>query len=155
MKWRLNCSLEGKLHYLEARKEYKKAITVAKAAHFSTRILNSNNRSKEIFSIVNELTNAERVLPKPIPTQELCNSLNNYFVEKISNIKVSIPISSPTKNPLALIGNPSTLEHFPAIYIQSFLDLLSRVKSGSPLDCCPPHILKDAFSALLCAAMTF
>lgn len=144
--WRLKYSLEEKLLYISAQKHYKKSILTAKAAHFSTRILNSNKSSKEIFTIINELSNPERILPKATFSQALCNSLNDYFIDKITTIKASIPKHSVTLDPSVLHKNSRTISCFPTISNETFQDLLVKVKSGAPSDCCPPHILKDCLA---------
>lgn len=75
-KWQLRYSSEERFQYLSARNIYKKAIVDAKTAYFSDRIENAHNKSKEIFSIMNDLSVGRILSALQTPTQALCDSLN-------------------------------------------------------------------------------
>ncbi|XP_078539927.1 uncharacterized protein LOC144824797 [Lissotriton helveticus] len=146
--WRRGYSKEDRAEFVRACNVYKNAITKAKASHISERIDSARNKSKEIFKIMNDFSSDHRVLPSQDPTQDTCNALNTYFIQKIADIKNAIS-PSISLSPLDSSSlNPCSLTQFPAITSSTLSELTTSIKSGSPKDCCPPPVLRAVFSAL-------
>lgn len=61
-------------------------------------------------------------------------------------IKASIRVSPVYEALPMALRNPCSLYQFPAISREALLELLIRVKSGSPADSCPPYILREVFT---------
>ncbi|XP_078523062.1 putative cation-transporting ATPase 13A4 [Lissotriton helveticus] len=147
-KWRTDYLEADRVNYCKTRKDYQKLLQEHKTNYFSKKILNAHNKSKELFNIVENLSASDRTSLPIAPTQELCNSLNSFFSDKISAIKQSIPT---TQSPLLLTDNfhnTATLSSLPPVDSIMLLNLLAKVTSGSPDDICPPFILREVGASI-------
>lgn len=148
-KWRQDYCPNKKTIFILALKEYKSTTLTTKTEYFSSKILELTNKSKDIFSIVDDLAKHDRVTVKPTPSQSLCDSLNTYFIDKIVIIQASIPKALSLPDPCCPHVNPHHFDQFPPITQEILFSLLKRVRSGSPTDSCPPHITRMSFSTFL------
>lgn len=128
-------------------KSYHKLISLEKKVYFSNRIEAATNTSKEIFKIVKEFTSPKSQVSNFSPSLLWINQLANFFADKIKNIQSTF-ISFPWNNevsedsfPVSLTGETPSFTVFPSLSLQSSLESLQKVKSGSPSDSCPAKIL--------------
>ncbi|XP_078528541.1 uncharacterized protein LOC144805954 isoform X1 [Lissotriton helveticus] len=111
--WRRNYCPSLRAKYKSRLIEYKKAILVAKTAYFTERVALSANKSRKFFSLVHNLATSDRSTPSLVPSQSLCSSLNDFFIDKIVRIKANIP-TAPQPCPTRPSPPPSSsLVRFP------------------------------------------
>lgn len=109
-------------------------IRTTKCRYFADRIAHCGKDQKRLFQIVHGLlrTRGEPILPKHTSDQQLADGFNDFFVNKIVNIRNSFSVvagperSSP--NP------PCTLDHFALTTEEE----LGKILANMPSKSCPP-----------------
>ena len=79
-------------HYIEQR-ELCAELSKEKQQEYYSKIINdSNNDQKTLFNIANTILNknSNRILPNHSNPVDLANEFNNYYIEKIDNIRGTI-----------------------------------------------------------------
>ncbi|XP_044139720.1 zinc finger protein 850-like [Bufo gargarizans] len=154
--WRRNLTTEHHTNYKSLTKKYHKAIFIAKKEHFSNTISKAINRPHELFKLVAQTMNPTCLEPPANETQEFCDELSEFFIDKIINIRETIQqniASNPTqvrqedKNHTNILQSPRftlvpiTIDNTKTI-IRSLRD------STSPNDIIPTKLLKECTDIL-------
>lgn len=141
--------METKLSYKKRIERYQQAILEAKRRYFTIKISEAGNSTRELFKSVNFLAKPQQETTFK-PDQALCNKLALFFLEKVQSIYHGFQgnnSSSAKKEPFDSSTSPS-LSTFQPITPEEVNDLLLSVKTGSPLDPCPPFILHQVSSMI-------
>ena len=164
-KTKLLCDKE---RFVALRKETTNLARQKKIIYYSNKIASSNNNTKQLYNVVNDLLskNNEKIYPSSTSDSELCNKFSNFFTDKIKTLRESFINSSncPINNIGTLINDNKTNNNFNNnninlkpqlnIFSQTTVDELRIVikKSGfsfAPNDPLPPSILKHEIEFFL------
>lgn len=123
---------------------------MAKRTSFKERIDNSAHNSKELFSIMKELTNpSSNDIP---PSQDLCDSLATFFHRKIADIHDSFNTQTPPTATDTPDSPPTShtghLISWNLANVEDTIKTMNTIHSGSPADPCPHHIFNKASSII-------
>lgn len=110
-------------YFLTYRKVYREVITNAKNIYFMRRLLNSNNKQRESWSIVNEITG--RVKRTSYTSDIDVNALNDYYCTVAQGLIKNI---QPVTNPLSYLSNINIPEPFHLSSTTS-TEILETIKS--------------------------
>lgn len=77
--------------YLLLKKEYRSALKKAKLSHNNSLIQTSSNKSKAVWSVINQTSKSK---PLPVPASMSPNDFNNFFINSVDDISSSIPPSN-------------------------------------------------------------
>lgn len=152
--WRKNYLPIAKSLYKDQLKCHHKLIFLEKKNYFSARITAASKTSREIFKIVKEFTSPRAQTPTFTPEASWINQLAFFFADKIRNIQSSfslcptVPSDCNTVLGSQCISTAPQLLTFPLLSFHSSLDLLQKIKSGSPSDVCPAFFLVDMAAIL-------
>lgn len=145
--------MEAKKKYCVDIKRYHLSIRKARAEFIATNILENNNHSKIIFSLLNKMLHANVKGDSPVSSNSQCEELAKFFVLKVDLIYNNFPTdsSSPTisrPDVLAESVIPSPLCSFPPLSLSESESLCLRIKSGSPTDPLRPDHLRQAVTTI-------
>lgn len=112
-------SENSRMLYQEMKREYKKDIRITKREHYKNRINSAENRSKEIWKIINTKLNRNKNKANPIKllvndkvikdSDKIANTFANFF-STISNIKLFEHFGENLSLPCTTMDNqPQTL----------------------------------------------
>lgn len=132
-----NCCELKKL-YNKQKKEYKKAITTAKRKYVSTRIENSQNRTKTVWSLVNSRIKNKPLVSDNAPDLDEFGKFFSSIVSTMMDEHFENVSKEPTLNPMvsaSMFCEPTTPEEV--------LSVIKNLKNKSPgLDGLPVQVLK-------------
>ena len=82
--------------YLSHKKKLQNLIKKAKTAHYSAKVRECSGHQGRVFKIVAHLQNVKgkQMLPQFDHALDLCNTFNDFFISKISNIRTKLDQSS-------------------------------------------------------------
>ncbi|KAJ1196503.1 hypothetical protein NDU88_000373 [Pleurodeles waltl] len=132
-----------------AMRKHHQLIRTTKRSFYKERIDNNTHNSKELFTIIKELTNPKSCTIDPPHSQDLCNSLSNYFHRKIADIRHSFttPSSSTTTTATTNTTAPyrtNRLNIWNPTNDKEIVKTKNSIHSGSLTDPCPHHIFNKA-----------
>lgn len=145
--WRKNYNPNDRLIYKQALKAYFKQILEAKKYFLSAKIERASNKNKDIFKIVSDFSAPAVVAKSFTPTEAWTSRMVSYFHNKVVSIQESFPPTPPVQSEKGVHNSPKlqatrpSFEQFPMIPLEKTLEVLKGIKSGSPSDPCPAHIL--------------
>ena len=95
-KWRRNKTEENRKKYVEQRKLCAEMSITKQQLYYTNLVDASANNQKSLFKIVDRLLDKtkERVLPSHTDSLKLANEFNDYYIEKIENIRKTIPLNN-------------------------------------------------------------
>lgn len=131
-------------------------IRSAKRQYYTDRIANCGRDQKQLFHIVHDLlkTKNTTVLPKHSSDQVLADAFNDYFVDKIVNIRSSIGAAAKVAE-VPPSDQPSSLDHFAPTSEQELTKILSKMSvTTCELDPIPSSFVKDNLDILLPTLVT-
>ena len=128
-----------------------KIINDEKKKYISENIADSNN-SKQLYSIFNKITgkNHDLILPSDTPIQTLPNLFNEFFVDKISKIRVALDSVNIAQSANTSQYNGKPFNIFSSVttdYVKKVI--LNSKKSFSELDSLPGDIFIHCLDTLL------
>ena len=91
--WRKTGLVVHREVYMEARDMVNALIDQEKRNHYQSIIAENHGNTKQLFSVVHLLIGKSKTTPLPSnkSASELCSLFGDFFVEKISKIRNSIP----------------------------------------------------------------
>ena len=98
--------IQVKNKYIELRRQYKKNLKLAKLNYFSNLVNNSSNKSKTIWTIVNE-TLHNNTKSNTIITGLDAETMNNFFIDKVDEVVSSI---LPNCDPMEFMKSYNKME---------------------------------------------
>ncbi|KAJ1209000.1 hypothetical protein NDU88_004379 [Pleurodeles waltl] len=105
-KWLHDRTQDNHTALKSATRRHHQLIRTAKKTAFKDRLDNNTHNTKELFSIVKELSNPSSITNDIPPSQDLCDSLATFFHRKITDIHNSFnpapPHPPPSPTPLRL-----------------------------------------------------
>ncbi|KAJ1090711.1 hypothetical protein NDU88_003840 [Pleurodeles waltl] len=135
-----------------ATRRHHQLIRTAKKTAFKDRLDNNAHNTKELFSIVKELSNPSSITNDIPPSQDLCDSLATFFHRKITDIHDIFnpdPPAPTTKSTTpATTTRTSRLTVWSSISDQDTIKTMNSIHSGSPSDPCPHHVFNKASAAI-------
>ena len=142
-----------------AQKRYCQYLSKAKQISYNKGVIDdavATNDQKQIYRAVNKLLDRSKenhILPDHTDSLHLANSLNNFFVDKPSTIRSTIPSISteyPVDTPPAQSESYNGLSEFrPTSAEEISLIVQSHGVKVGPGDVLTPQIIKDHLSVLL------
>uniref|UniRef100_A0A8C6M6H9 Reverse transcriptase domain-containing protein n=1 Tax=Nothobranchius furzeri TaxID=105023 RepID=A0A8C6M6H9_NOTFU len=127
---------------------YKDSISHAKSQYYSGLISSNSSNTKTLFSIMNSIFQPPDSLPIHLYSSETCNSLLQFFNEKVNRIHLSLPHSSPPSPDLFEPTIPFSSFELP--HPSEILDYITKSKpSTCQLDPIPTVLVKSCLSSLL------
>ena len=144
-------NLKDKETFKQLRKQTTALASKKKQEFYVSKIRNANNKPKMLFKVINTLKDSERVtvLPKASSDTLLANNFQQYFKEKISNIRHSFP---PTEPPPA-VPTPENIQAFDKFELATEDEIHAIVQSFgvscSPEDPIPAKLLNDNSDTLI------
>ena len=123
-------------------------IDQEKTHHYQSIIAENQGNTKQLFSVVHLLLGKSKPLPSNKSASELCSLFADFFVEKISKIRNSIPAESNSDNP-EVPESSSTMAFFKSVTVVEVTKLVTSMTNKScELDPMPTSFLKVAVGAL-------
>ena len=94
--WRKTGLQSHREAFIECKKEVRALTDAAKSRHYLQVIDENKNDPKRIFSIMDDLLGNKKVLVLPPGREdcELATLFNDFFIEKVANIRAGIPVTS-------------------------------------------------------------
>ena len=94
--WKKNRSEENRNNYVNQKNVCVELSLAKQTSYYSKLVGESKNCQRSLFKIANELLDKsnDKVLPSHTNEKQLANHFNEYFVEKVSKIRRSIPVES-------------------------------------------------------------
>ena len=91
--WKKDRTDLNRTNYIEQKKRCADLVLAKQNKHYSTLIHDAGKCQKSLFKIANEMLDKtkDKVLPQYSDPTQLANEFNEYFVEKVRKIRVSIP----------------------------------------------------------------
>ena len=134
------------------KKHLESLISKAKTDHYTNEIKECSNDQGRVFKIIAHLQNikAKPTLPQYDTLLDLCNSFNEFFINKISTIrdKLDQMASGDTSLQLDSDPNPSSCawESFNPVTTEEMLKVIKEASNAScDLDPIPTNILKNSY----------
>ena len=95
-KWRKDKSEENRLRYVEQRNLCAQLSLKKQECHYAKIIQEAGNDQRSLFKVVNKVLdrNETRALPDHNDSTELANQFNEYYIQKIGNLRKTIPEDS-------------------------------------------------------------
>ena len=153
--WRKSKLEVDRQMFKTARNIFSHLIDVAKKSYYNEKINQCGSDQKKLFSVINDLMHHkdQPKLPSGSPS-ELVDSVSEYFVHKIENIRNKITNAVTDSEMSISPPDPpkptSTLTEFKEVSEEEVRKLIMSSKSTScPLDPLPTSLLKDSLSVLL------
>ncbi|KAJ1214661.1 hypothetical protein NDU88_002279 [Pleurodeles waltl] len=135
-----------------ATRRHHQLIRTAKKTAFKDRLDNNAHNTKELFSIVKELSNPSSITNAIPPSQDLCDSLATFFHRKITDIHDSFnpdPPSPTTESTTpATTTRTSHLTAWSSVTDEDTIKTMNSIHSGSPSDPCPHHVFNKASATI-------
>ncbi|CAJ1074417.1 uncharacterized protein LOC115370421 [Xyrichtys novacula] len=139
--------------YINHIRCYKDSISHAKTDHYSAQIISNKGNTRSLFTLLNKSLQPPDSLPPHLYSTDTCNTLMQFFNDKISNIHKqlhsgSLPPGPPSNSPTPLPHHQpfsSFLPNDSEIY-----DLIQKSKpSTCQLDPLPTTLLKSCLPSVL------
>jgi hypothetical protein len=156
--WRKSGLMVHKLKYKESCENVKKLIQKAKSDYFITQIDDCGGNQKKLFQIVDKLLGRNRSTPLPQfnDARTLAQTFNDFFVSKISTIRISFAeLETSTVDmacpPIDSLLSPSTskLVHFVPTTVSEIISIVTKSsKASCSLDPIPTKLLCDLLPLL-------
>ena len=149
-KWKKDKTAENSANFIQVRSSVNLLARDKKCVYYQDTIKSSSNSQKELFKVCNRLfdTSNKSQLPFSEDDTYLANRFNNYFVEKIENIRNKLDTSVANVN-YSVIKEVSTFNLFKTVTIE---DLLKQINSGkvktSQSDPIPAFLLRSSVRLL-------
>lgn len=155
-KWRHSRSPEDRISYKNALRGYLNDIASAKKTYLGEHIQQASTSQKEMFKIVDEFTNPHACQPVSKAFQFWVDTLATFFDDKINTIYSSFPADSSSVATDTSSTSPSySFEAFQILKSEEVALTLKKVKSGSPNDVIPAHVLDGISPVLLSRSNRF
>ena len=134
--------------YMEARDTVNALIDQEKRNHYQSIIAENHGNTKQLFSVVHLLLGKSKTTPLPSDksASELWSLFGNFFVEKISKIRNSIPTESNDDNP-EVPECSSTMAFFETVTEITKL-VTSMTNKSCELDPMPTSFVKETIGTL-------
>ena len=118
--------------YVEKRDMVNVHIDQEKTNHYQSIIAENQGNTKQLFSVVHLVLGKSKT--KPLPSNksasELCSLFGDFFVEKISKIRNSIPAESNSDNP-EVPESSSTMAFFKSVTVVEVTKLVTSMTNKS------------------------
>ncbi|KAJ1115343.1 hypothetical protein NDU88_003567 [Pleurodeles waltl] len=150
-KWLTEHTPDSLTAHKDATHRHHQLIRLAKRSSFKGRLDNNAHNSKELFSIVKELSNPSTNINDIPPSQELCDSLATFFHQKITDIHDSFNTTAAPTTPDTTPANTTQFDRPTSWANISDTDtrkFMNSIHSGSPSDPCPHHVYNKADIAI-------
>ncbi|KAJ1104746.1 hypothetical protein NDU88_002155 [Pleurodeles waltl] len=145
--WRKEHTAENMSALKNATREHHQLTRTTKRASFKERLDKNTHNSKELFNIVNKLSNPNASSNSITPSQELCNSLATFFHRKITELHDSFgPQIPPTTTELT--ASAVTLNTWTPISAEETKTTMNTIHSSAPSDPCPYYIFNQADASI-------
>ena len=119
--WRWSRLEVDRQMYATRRKEKNLAVVAARTSYLKTRIALSRSNTKDLYKIVNEISNVnpsnDTALPNSSNQQTCADNFSKYFTEKINTIRTRLDeseIAQPRETDVIPTTAESTLDGFTA-----------------------------------------
>ena len=142
-KWKRNSTEENREAYIIQRRLCAELCKNKRTEYYSKIVENAGNDQKTLFKIANELLdkNKTRSLPEHEDPVKLANEFNKYYIDKIDNLRKTIPFAENVITPKLYEG--SILESFQPTNEEELEEIIKEfgIKTSSE-DPIPSNILK-------------
>ena len=149
-KWKRSGLPEDKSLYVQQRQFCSKMADDKRSKYYSELINSKSGDSRALFSVINKLFDKSKssALPQHDNAGELANNFNNFYIDKVSNLRSNIPVTNST----------TSIHQYNGIMLDSFvpttvIELRAIIKeSGIKTafhDILPAKILKPVIEELL------
>ena len=130
--WRKTGLVVHREVYMEARDMVNALIDQEKRNHYQSIIAENHGNTKQLFSVVHLLLGKSKTTPLPSDksASELCSLFGDFFVEKISKIRNSIPTKSNDDN-LEVPECSSTMAFFDTVTVEEITKLVTSMTNKS------------------------
>ena len=143
--------------FKKMKNRYVNNIASAKDDYYNSRITDTGNNSKMLYTVISDILGRKKENPMPECSSDetLANRFLDFFTRKISNIRRQLDVSFPDITKNAPIDNGSgiserSLFSFKLLEETDVKKLIMQAKSTTcELDIIPSHILKQHLSPLL------
>ena len=148
--WRKTGLVVHREVYMEARDMVNALIDQEKRNHDQSIIAENHRNTKQLFSVVHLLLGKSKATPLPSDksASELCSLFGDFFDEKISKIRNSIPTESSDDNP-DVPECSSTMAFFETVTVEEITKLVTSMTNKScELYPMPTSFVKEAIGTL-------
>ena len=148
--WRRQHNRENRENYIRQKTLCTELARVKRTSHYSKLVKDSGNCQKTLFKVANELLdkNRERILPSHSSSKELANDFNQFFIDKVTKIRNSIPnLENEVLYHRPFVGEP--MDSFRPTTLEEVNEIIkeSGIKT-SVEDPIPAKVLKSTFDVI-------
>lgn len=157
---------EFKQLFTAANNEYRKVLSTTSKLQNDEMILNSSNKNKAMWTIINNVSRGAKKSPmsnieiedsgKLLDPKQTANSFNDFFISAAKNITTHIPQNTDYEFIESCINNSSKSLFFKAVIPEDILDIIANLKNSnsSGTDEISNFLLKK-ISPYICLPLTY
>ena len=110
-KWKKRKTEENRINYINQKEVCTQLAMSKQTAHYTKLVENASGSQNSLFKLANKLLDKknEKILPTHNDPQQLANDFNSYFIEKVKNIRESIPNVERTNTGRLFTGEKLTV----------------------------------------------
>lgn len=151
-KWRKNKTDENRINYVNQRKLCAEMSIMKQRVYYSKIVEASCNNQKSLFKVVDNLLdkNKVRTLPEHTDPLQLANDFNEYYIEKVNNLRKSIPSDCENKEIPTEVFEGEKLDAFRITTEEELKEIITEfgVKTSTE-DPIPADMLKSIINEAL------
>ena len=158
--WKKTKRPDDRLAYINQRDNCAELGKIKRAGYYSNLIAKCNGDQKALYSVVSDLLDTKKVRTLPLGDNEveLANKFNQFYMNKINNIRDSIPYSCGNNNNSNEMFNKPDYKPFQGDSFDNFepvtIDELKEIiKSSNTKTSCqdplPQYVLNNILDSLL------
>lgn len=150
-KWKKDKTPENRANFEKLRSDARVQANEKRCNYYQDSIKSSGGSQKELFRVFNSLIdgNKKSQLPFCEDTKVLASKFNNYFIQKIENIRHNL--DTPVVN-INSVGNNAVNSMFNSFKVVTMEDLQKQIKCGkiktSQTDPLPAYLLRSSIEQL-------
>ena len=153
-KWKKSGLPEDKQSYVSQRVKCAQLSVCKRSQYFGNLIKNSEGDQRSLYKVVSTLLDKSkhlRILPSFDNATNLANKFNNFYKDKVSDIRNNLPpANSSLPESYNISFNGTTLESFRPTTVEELRSIIksNKIKTSSQ-DVIPANLLKDIIEDLL------
>ena len=152
-KWRKSGLEEDKTIYIQKRIECAEMSSTKRSDYFGNLIASKEGDQRSLFQIVSKLldkTQASGILPQHEDSENLASKFNQFYVDKVDNIRNNIPKCFLENNLDFEIFQGTPLESFRPTTVKELREIIKeKPLKASSQDALPASLLKEVIDDLL------
>ena len=150
--WKKNRTAENRDNYINQKKICAEMAITKQTEYYAKVVEGSGNCQKTLFKIANELLDKtkEKVLPSYSDSKEMADAFNNFYVDKVSKIRQSIPAASGDTTYYSRPFTGEKMMTFRLVTVEEVKDIIKRFGIKTSMeDPIPSKMLQPSLDTVL------